>query len=180
MCLISTRERREAERQIFDSSTALPSRVALHLWARNWRHVITRLSALTSRPLKQPHSRSLKTQECYRRAPVVLLRASRSKRRGPGQQPLEVRAKVSALPCFQPDMKLWERLSSTLRSKRTTHLLLFDCPARHNLGWTGEQQTVHVSPPATRTRARLICVNGCVLRPSLEGIKDIFINFLYI
>lgn len=39
---------------------------------------------------------------------------------------------------------------------------------------------IYLLPHAARARARLICVNGCVLRPSLEGIKDIFINFLYI
>lgn len=45
-----------------------------------------------------------------------------------------------------------------------------------------KQQTMHIShsPQQHAPWPRLICVNGCVLRPSLEGIKDIFINFLYI
>lgn len=122
--------RREAERRIFDSLAALPSRVVLHLRARHWRRVNVRVSSDVC-PLKQTTQivlwkhRSV-TGGCW----WSFCRPAGVRGEARDSNLLEVRAKVSALPCFQPDMKLWERLSSMLRSKRTTHLLLFDCPAQ--------------------------------------------------
>lgn len=131
---------------------------------------------------RTPH-RVFSVQTGDRRVLVVCLWASRSKRRTPGQKPPSWEPRHQRHVVFS---QIWSsgnglaEYSEGGEQRIFCYLTVLLGEKDHNSGRRGEQQTAYIFSPATRTRARLICVNGCVLRPSLEGIKDIFINFLYI